>query len=136
MTNKPIDKTKLVELMSELQGMIYKQEQPLMNKTPFDSKQANRILILMNNEIAKINSGEFDCEAVGSEWRPEVTESYYTPIYVNSEWHPRNTFYVEDTDKVIVNKGEAFKTESVCKQYMNRKGWYNDKEWKYITLDK
>ena len=52
--NKEFNKEKLVTLMGELQGMIYKQEQPLMNKTPFDSKRANHILILMNNELKKI----------------------------------------------------------------------------------
>jgi len=75
-----MNKDKLIALMSELQGMIYKQEQPLMNKTPFDARKANRVLRLMANEINKINSGDLDEEAVKSECKLVIELEEHIPI--------------------------------------------------------
>ena len=75
-----------------------------------------------------INSGEFDCEAVKTcEWKPKVGELYYYPDYCYAVWSDRQEQYTESVDDIVViNKGEAFKTESDCKRYMNAKGWIND----------
>ena len=68
---------------------------------------------------------------VGSDWKPKKNYAdYYTPKYEYSRWSiHKEHLQLGTIDDEVISKGEAFKTESDCKRYMNAKGWYNDKEW-------
>ena len=59
-------------------------------------------------------------------------EEYYIPEYREAQWRVMVKCYYSfnDTADQVIESGEAFKTESDCKRYMNSKGWINDnKEW-------
>ena len=98
-------------------------------KTYADGMVKDMSIDTLTRVLEKINSDEFDCEAVGSEWQPEYGECYHYPRYAG-RWKlgfSKNNLMA--SDNIIKIASEAFKTESECKQYMDAKGWYNNKKW-------
>ena len=118
-----IDRAKLVEWVESEKFDILKCLHDFNEKT----------LIKLNDLLGLINSGDFDCEAVKSEWKPERGEVYFTPQHGCGVWTVWSTEFrgglvatMEDRASCL---GILFKTEQACKRYMNFKGWINDKEW-------
>jgi len=116
-----IDKSKLVEYLEKEKSIAIKEKSFLL---------ADNIRHTLN----KINSGEFDCEAVGSKWKPKVGDRVCYMLF--DDVYDANIIVhdvYDDKPNIIVmamfNSGWLFKTEADCKQYMNAKGWYNEKQW-------
>jgi len=93
-----------------------------------DGDYTEDMKLVVDDMANKINSGEFDCEGVKSEWKPERGDRYYTPSYTFGEWEVHVGMITTLTmfHETMIAKSEAFQTESDCKKYMNAKGWIND----------
>ncbi len=122
-----LDKYKLVEFLEEL-----------ICKLMDEDDRGNNVAIYKADIVvdikSKIKSGEFDCKVVNSRWKPVEGDTFLSPCYVLGEWSVDVFIYTYATSFLLndANKnGEAFKTESDCKRYMNAKNYINDgKLWK------
>ena len=71
-----------------------------------------------------------NADKLKSTWKPKTHNVYYTPCYVLNMWDVGHNVCLGTKYERAGDKGEAFKTESDCRRYMNAKGWINEELWK------